>query len=146
MTIEITELPDHPARAASIASMRAVARADKEAWLALWAEDGCIEDPVGPSPLDEEGRGHHGHAGISAFFDTTIALMEGIEFELHASYAAGDEVANVATIHTRMPGGMRGRTDGVFVYRVREDGLLVSLRAFWEFDAMLATITAADDT
>ena len=145
MTVDLTDLAPHPARDASIASMQAVSRRDKEAWLALWAEDGCIEDPVGPSPLDEAGQGHRGLAAISAFWDKTIALMEGIDFELRASYAAGSEVANVATIRTRMPGGMAGRTDGVFVYRVDEDGQLTNLRAFWEFDAMLQTITKVDD-
>jgi ketosteroid isomerase-like protein len=120
--------------------MAAVAAKDKQAWLDLWADEGCLEDPVGSSPLDEAGDGHRGKEAIAAFFDKTIALMEGIEFDVHASYAAGDEVANVATIHTRMPGGLTGRTDGVFVYRVDEDGRLTNLRAFWEWDAMLATV------
>ena len=48
----------HPARDAAIASIRTVESGDREGWLALWHEDGCIEDPVGPSPLDEAGQGH----------------------------------------------------------------------------------------
>jgi hypothetical protein len=30
----------------------------------------------------------------------------------------------------------------VFVYRVRDDGKLVSLRAFWEIDRMMATMSS----
>lgn len=144
MAVDLTELASHPARSASIASMLAVQRGDKEAWLALWDDDGCIEDPIGPSPLDEDGVGHRGLAAIGGFWDRTIALMEGIEFEAHASYAAGNEVANVATIHTRLPGGMVGRTDGVFVYIVNDDGKLTNLRAYWEFDVMMQSIRPAD--
>src|SRR5689334_24745590 len=43
----------HPARDASIASYEAVSRKDKDAWLALFADDGWIEDPVGPSVFDK---------------------------------------------------------------------------------------------
>lgn len=134
-------MSEHPAREAAQRSMAAVSAKDRQGWLDLFADDGCLEDPVGPSPLDEDGKGHRGKEAIGAFFDKTIALMERIEFEVHASYAAGDEVANVATITTHMPGDMVGRTDGVFVYRVNDEGKLTNLRAFWEFDAMIATIT-----
>ena len=42
---------------------------------ALWAEDAVVEDPVGPSFFDPEGKGHHGIAGISAFWDIAIAPL-----------------------------------------------------------------------
>jgi len=132
---------EHPARAASQRSMAAVKAQDREGWLALWADDGCVEDPVGPSWLDPTGEGHRGKEAIGAFFDTTIATLEGIRFEITDSFAAGSEVANVGTIHLSLPGGTTGRCEGVFVYKVNEEGLLVSLRAFWEVDRMTATMT-----
>jgi ketosteroid isomerase-like protein len=134
---------EHPARIASHRSMDAVGRKAKDEWVALFAEDGFVQDPVGRSPLDETGQGHHGHAAIGAFWDATIASIERVEFELHDSFAAGDEVANVATILAHLPGGMVMRTDGVFVYRINPDGLLHSLRAFWEWDRAMATIGQA---
>ena len=121
--------------------MAAVMAQDREAWLALWADDGVVEDPVGPSWLDPSGDGHRGKQAIAAFFDATIATLEGIRFDIVDSFAAGDEVANVGTIHLSLPGGTTGRCEGVFVYRVRPDGLLVSLRAFWEVDRMTATMS-----
>ena len=120
--------------------MDAVARKAKDEWVALFAEDGFVQDPVGPSPLDETGEGHHGHDAIGRFWDATIASIEQVEFEIHDSFASGDEVANVATILAHLPGGSVMRTDGVFVYRIRPDGLLRSLRAFWEWDRAMATI------
>ncbi len=134
---------EHPARAASKRSMDAVTRGAKQEWLALFADDAVVEDPVGPSPFDEEGKGHHGKEGISAFWDLTIAQVERFEFAIKDSFAAGDEVANVGTITTFLPGGMRVDTDGVFVYRVGEDGLIRSLRAFWETERAFSTIRPA---
>ena len=59
-----------------------------------------------------------------------------MRFLITASYAAGDEVANVGTITTSFPDGARAIVDGVYTYRVDGEGLITSLRAFWEFDAM----------
>jgi steroid delta-isomerase len=128
-----------PARRAAFASMTAVTAGDKEAWLALFAGDAVVEDPVGPSMFDEPGKGHHGRDGIGAFWDRTIGNVERFEFVIRDSHAAGDEVANVGTITTYLPGGYRVDTDGVFVYRVGEDGLIKSVRAFWETERAMAT-------
>ena len=140
-----TEQEQPPARRAALASMTAVTAGDKEAWLALFAADAVVEDPVGPSMFDAEGKGHHGHEGIGAFWDMTIANVERFEFTIRDSHAGGDEVANVGTITTFLPGGYRVDTDGVFVYRVGEDGLLRSVRAFWEPERAMATARQVTD-
>ncbi|MEV6236127.1 nuclear transport factor 2 family protein [Lentzea sp. NPDC051838] len=129
-----------PARVASWRSMEAVTTGAKDAWLALFAEDAVVEDPVGPSMFDAEGKGHHGKEAISAFWDMTIANVERFEFAMHDSFAAGSECANVGTITAHLPGGARIDTEGVFVYNVGEDGLIKSLRAFWETERALATL------
>jgi steroid Delta-isomerase len=134
---------EHPARAASRRSMDAVSRGNKADWLALFTPDALVEDPVGPSAFDPEGTGHRGHEAISAFWDATIGNAESIEFTVRDSFAAGDEVANIGTITTFLPGGHRVDTDGVYVYRVGPDGLIRSLRAFWEFDRAMATLRPA---
>jgi steroid delta-isomerase len=130
----------HPARTASRRSMDAVSRGAKEEWLTLFAEDGVVEDPVGVSMFDPTGKGHHGHEGIAKFWDMAIANVERFEFDIRDSFAAGSEVANVGTITAFLPGGSRVDTEGVFVYRVNEDGLIVSMRAFWETERAMATL------
>jgi ketosteroid isomerase-like protein len=120
--------------------MDAVSRGAKDEWLALFADDAVVEDPVGVSMFDPAGDGHRGRAAISAFWDMTIGNAERIEFEIRDSFAAGDEVANVGTISTFLPGGSTLDADGVFVYRVNGDGLVVSLRAFWETERAMATL------
>ena len=55
------------ARELGIRSRAAVAAGDREGWLELFAEDAVVEDPIGPSPFDPEGKGHHGREAIDAF-------------------------------------------------------------------------------
>lgn len=137
---EFLDLPlpdddDRSARAASLRSRDAVQRGDKEAWLAIFADDAVVQDPVGPSPLDETGQGHRGKEAIAAFYDTVIAPNP-IRMDVRASHAGGDEVANVIRMTTTLPDGTQVGCELVAVYRVRADGLVESLRAFWEFDQL----------
>jgi steroid Delta-isomerase len=129
----------HPARAASRRSMDAVARKAKDEWLALFAPDAVVEDPVGPSFFDPAGDGHHGRDGIAAFWDKAIAPVERFQFAIHDSFATGAESANIGTITAFLTGGLQVDTEGVFVYRVDADGLITSMRAFWEVDRAMAT-------
>ena len=121
----------HPARDASLRSMEAVEAGDRDGWLGLFAADAVVEDPIGESPLDPSGRGHRGHDAIATFYDTVIGPNE-VTFRIDQSWAAGDEVANVGTITTKMGDGTVVHTDGVFTYRVNESGEVVALRAYWE--------------
>ncbi len=134
---------EHPARAAARRSMAAVRAKDKNAWLALFAEDGWVEDPVGPSGFDPEGAGHHGAEAIARFWDMAIAKTDAIEFLIDDSVACGNEVANIGRIRTTLAGTVID-AEGVFIYRVDESGSLLSLRAFWEVDRAMATARPAE--
>lgn len=131
---------DHPARRASQRSAATVATGVKEDWLALFATDAVVEDPVGPSMFDPEGTGHHGHEGIGRFWDLAIAGVRRFHFTIDDSFANGDSCANVGTITTILEDGTRVDTEGVFVYRVDEAGLITSMRAHWELDRAMATL------
>ncbi len=115
--------------------MAAVEAGDRDGWLALFTEDALVEDPIGPSPLNPEGDGRRGKAAIAAFWDDIISIGP-VEFTIRESYACGDECANVGQIATTMPDGSRSIVQGVYTYRIDEEGRIVALRAFWEFDAM----------
>src|SRR5512142_2989954 len=121
----------HPARDAARASMRAVEAGDRAGWLALFAPDAVVEDPIGPSMFDEDGLGHRGAEAIAAFYDNVISSGR-VEFAIRESYAGGNECANVGTITTTLPDGSRAIVDGVYTYRVDDDGRIIALRAFWE--------------
>jgi len=136
-------MSEHPARLASQRSMDAVGRRAKDDWLALFAEDAVIEDPVGPSHFSPDGTGHHGRGAIAAFWDASVATTERLEFDIRNSFACGNEVANVGVITATVGGGTQMDSKGVFVYRVNADGLIVSLRAFWEMDRAMGTLRQA---
>ena len=140
MSTDITA--EHPARAAGLASQAAARSKDKQAWLALFAEDGCIEDPVGPSGFDPEGKGHRGKEAIAAFYDMAIAKTDSIEFVFDDSFACGNEVAFTGLIRTSI-GGSVIDAEGVFTYRVDDEGKIAALRAFWEVDRAMATARPA---
>ena len=125
------------ARELGIRSRAAVHARDREGWLNLFAEDAVVQDPIGPSPFDPEGKGHHGKEAIAAFYDTVIAPSESITFEIEQSYLCGAEVADVGVIRTTLAGGAhQAVVRGVYTYRSNGDGKLAALRAFWEFDSL----------
>ena len=114
--------------------MRAVEAGDRAAWLALFAEDAVVEDPIGVSPMDPSGHGHRGPEAIGAFYDSVIGPNQ-VSFMIERSHAAGNEVANVGTITTVM-GDSTVHTDLVATYRVDDDGKVVALRAYWSMDEL----------
>ncbi|WP_347956312.1 nuclear transport factor 2 family protein [Gordonia aichiensis] len=129
----------HPAVLAGRRSREAVQARDKAAWLANFAADGSVEDPVGPSMFDEEGRGHRGAEELSAFWDKTIGTTEKIDFVFDKEIICGDEVAYIGKIVTYI-GGHITESDGVFTYKADTAGDLVALRAFWEVEATMKSL------
>jgi ketosteroid isomerase-like protein len=132
-------MADEPlnARELGIRSRAAVGAGDREAWLSLFAEDAVVADPLGPSPLDPEGKGHRGRDAIGAFYDTVIATAEAIEFDFSESYLCGDEVAEVGIIRTTLAGGThQAVVHGVYTYRSDGAGKIAALRTFWEYDKL----------
>lgn len=124
------------ARDAAKQSMVLTEAKDRDGWLALFADDAVVEDPVGPSGFDPEGKGHRGKEGITAFYDNVIVMSEKIEFTIRDSYECGSEVANVGQIRITLPGNQVGIVPIVNIYKVNEAGKLVSLRSFWEADKL----------
>ncbi|WP_028476254.1 nuclear transport factor 2 family protein [Nocardia sp. CNY236] len=136
-------ITDHPARTAGLASQAAVRARDKQAWLALFAEDAIVEDPIGPSGLDPVGEGHRGPTAIATFWDAVVAATETIEFLFSDSFACGSEVAFTGTVRSSI-GGRRIDADGVFIYRVDNAGKITALRTFWEIDRAMETARPLD--
>ena len=135
----------HPAREASQRSYSAVAKGDLAEWLTVYAEDAVLEDPVGPSMFDPEGKGHHGHAGISAFWELAIASIDAFEFLITDSFAnpGSNTCANIGSIKTSFADGSHTTTDLIMVYVVNDDGRVASMKAFWEPERTMASFTSA---
>ena len=129
--------PDAPVHLAGKRSREAAMAHDKETWLSLFADDAIVEDPIGPSHFDPEGDGHRGKEAIGAFYDKAIAPSE-LQFNFAVTFQCGNEEANVGNIMIKA-GGYQVVAEGVFTYRVNDEGKIVALRAYWEVDRATAS-------
>jgi ketosteroid isomerase-like protein len=106
-------------------SLRLTQQRDRNGWLALFASDAFVEDPVG-------GGRQEGIDAIRAFYDSTISVAESFDYEIERVYLCGDEAAVVARFAIAGP-GFTLDMDVVNVYAVAADGEhLQSLRSWWD--------------
>lgn len=103
-----------------------VAAHDRDAWLALFARDGVVEDPVGAAPNHRD--------ALARFYATFIAGNQ-IHFEVVADLTAGHEVVRDVIIHTRLSTDLEIDVPAFLLYKlVDEDGELriQRLQAVWD--------------
>ena len=120
------------ARDLALASLSAVKAQNRQAWVDLFEEDGFVEDPVGPSRFDPEGKGHHGKKAIAAFWDVFSVNQAAFDFTVHKTALCADELAAYATLHMTLKDGQKFSVDVLNVYKRSPGGKIASLRSFWE--------------
>lgn len=113
------------ARELAATSLRLTKERDRAGWLALFAPEAFVEDPVG-------GGRHKGIEAITAFYDSTISTVESFEYEIERSYLCGSEVAVVIKFAI-VAAGFALDMDVVNIYAATPDGdRLLSLRSWWD--------------
>jgi steroid delta-isomerase len=121
----MTERPGALARAAVLAHVEHWNAVDKEQWLAIFSDDVIYEDPPGTIA----GRGRDvmsSYAWDRSFTDEKRWILEPVVL-----IACGNE----AQVHMRNHGAVAGRpawVDSIELWAVGDDGLVTSVRAFWE--------------
>lgn len=118
----------------AIRAMRAVEDGRREDWLGAFAEGALLEDPVGHVPP------RRGSAEIAAFWDTGIAAMEAVRFDVRRIHETAREALLLADVAARAPGGATARYDAAIHYAFDPDGAIVALRAFWDLPAVVAQL------
>jgi steroid Delta-isomerase len=113
-------------------AMRAVEGTQRETWLAAFADDALLEDPVGHVPP------RHGAVAIADFWDTAVAGMEQVRFTVRRAHEAPGEALMLVDVTARAPGGATARYDAALHYTFDAAGAIVSLRAFWDLPAVVA--------
>ncbi len=127
---------ENAAIVASRNSWRCVQGHDKEGWLALMADDVCMEDPIGVAPTNPDGKGVRGKSAVSGFYDTYVGPSN-IVIDVHESCASeANECAHVLTLTTTLANGVVTKVRGIFSYRVDDEGLITNLRGYWNMGAM----------
>lgn len=104
-------------------------RKDKDAWLALFAADAEVTDPVG-APA------HEGIDAISAFWDTVTSTGLALNPTVHRVAVCGDEAMMSFTMASTNPAGMGMAVEIVDVFTLNDDGKITRLKAFWDQGCM----------
>ena len=103
----------------------AFTKGDRDAYVALFAEDAWIEDPVG-TPKRE------GHDGIGRFFDESSGLADSIELRLTGPVrVAAGEGAFPMQARPNL-GGTTYCVDIIDVMTFDGIGKITTMRAFWD--------------
>lgn len=114
---------------------------DKAGWLALFAEDAAVFDPVGPATHDPEGKGFIGKARIADFWDIMIGPAD-LTLVSHKRIACGDHVCACNITSTNQVGGMKTYVEMFVIYEVDPLGKLTSLKAYWDADKVMEQVAA----
>ena len=101
------------------------------------ADDVVVEDPIGKSITNPEGTGVRGKDGVAEFYDTNIAANN-LTITCEETFPSSDpnEVAHILVLDSKFEGGFTSSVRGVFTYRVNDDGLINSMRGYWNLEMM----------
>lgn len=130
-------LTETPAILAHFNSIKFAMAGDKAAWLALFADDAVVFDPVGPSEHDPEGRGFKGQERIAQFWDLMIGPADLI-LTSHKRIACGSDVCAATITAANKLDVAKVSIEMVVVYEVNDSGLLTSLKAYWDVQTVAA--------
>lgn len=129
-----------PAITAHKASIAHSMAGNKAQWLEGFADDAVVQDPVGPSPFDPEGKGFKGKQRISEFWDLMIGPSS-LSIVPHMRIACGNNTVAVNMTVTNDMGESTSVVEMVVIYEVNNIGKLVSLKAYWDLEALMAQMT-----
>jgi len=129
----------HPAVLARENSNRFTMAGDRESWLGLFAEDGFYASPVGKSPFDPTGEGFRGKAALKRYWDTVIAKTK-LTIVATQQLVSGNTCAVVLRTTNDFGDGATTTMDQIGIYEVNDDGKLVSVKVYWDWDALLAQV------
>lgn len=116
------------------AYFNAINHLDAAAWVACFAPEGHVEDPVGSAPL-------RGEAALRAFFGGLAGLFERVRMTPEEVFTVGAHTA----VHWRGIGlGKNGRAvhfEGIDVFRFDAQGRVLSVKGYWDSAAVVAELS-----
>ena|ERR1043165_143479 len=106
---------------AYFAAIRAM---DLEVWVATFAPDATSYDPVGAPPTV-------GHDGLRQFFTAIAGAFKTVALTEDHIFIAGDGAAVKWTGTGTGKNGRNVRFEGIDVFEFNTDGLIQTMRAYW---------------
>lgn len=98
---------------------------NRDRWLALFAEDAVVVDPVPSEP-------HVGRKAIGGFWEGITSMADRVEIDQQALHICGDQAALVYSVKLANADGGGMAFDGVEVFSVDDQGLIRSVHAYWD--------------
>jgi len=129
----------HPAVLASENAAKFAMAGDRDSWLDLYAEDAILANPVGKSPFNPKGEGFRGKAEIKRYWDTVIGKAN-LTIVASQRIVCGNTCAAVLQVTNDFGGGMKATMDQIAIYEVNDDGKLISVKHYWDWDKFMAQI------
>ncbi len=117
----------------------AVAIHDKLGWMAIFANNHVVEDPVGSMPHLSDAGSDNPHGALSRFYDTFIA-PNSLSFDIANDAVCGTHVMRDLTINLSMSDKVDASVPMHLLYELtEEDGTykVARLAAHWEFVPMI---------
>jgi steroid Delta-isomerase len=104
-----------------------VNRRDPDQIAELFALNATVEDPVGPSLYE-------GREAIRELFEQAATDLSLMEIRRTTPISVAESYAAFAVTASTEIGGARNEVDVVSVFHFGYDGLITSMRAFWNFE------------
>jgi steroid delta-isomerase len=110
-----------------------VNRRDPDLIAELFALNATVEDPVGPSF-------YKGRDAIRGMFERAATDLSLMEVRRVRPISVAESYAAFAVVATTEMGGARQKVDVVSVLNFGDDGLITSMRAFWNFEEVRSVV------
>ncbi len=112
-------------RAAVDAYVTAFSARERDAWLAVFAEEASVIDPVPAEPST-------GRNAIGAFWDGMTSMADRIVLVQRGLHVCGDQAAMEYTLTLGPADGGGMSFKGVEIFTVDDGGLITSAVAYWD--------------
>ena len=106
---------------------------DRDAWLACFADDATLADPVNAPPAS-------GRAGLEGFWDQMTTMFERVELTEGDIYVAGPQAAAAWTGRNTARNGKVATFAGINTFEIDGAGRIREVRGYWDARAMLRQV------
>lgn len=111
----------------------AIRAMDGKTWVATFAEDAVVHDPVDQAPMK-------GHEQIGQFFQNIAGLFDKVGLQENFVQITGNEVAVKWTGQGVGKNGTEVTFEGIDIFEVNDTGKIQTLRGYWNPSAMIAKL------
>lgn len=117
----------------------ALSAGDRDAWLALFADDAISHDPVGTPPAS-------GRRALAEIWNVMTSPFDKLTATIDSIFHADTGAAVKWTAEGKSPRGGKAAFEGISVFEFTEEGLIQTVMAYWDPAAMLIGLADSEET